>query len=289
MKVKAATSQSMQREPIGSLPNLIVAGAMKCGTTSLHDYLEVHPHVSMSRPKEVDFFAGGNSSKSLEWYKSLFDSQSRVRGESSQNYTKRHHPTYANAIQNMHGTIPDAKIIYIVRDPIERYKSHLSYNYYTVSRKLNKWAEESEHFFKTGLYHYQLENILNFYPLEQILILDSDNLRNQRLATMNSVFDFLGIPKLANEAAFDFASNEYGSMRVPVSVRSMALVRIASKVAPALTEKALRSPLAQSHFLRNGGEKSISAEEAERLRDAYAPDVDKLRALTGLNFQSWSI
>src|ERR687894_2292944 len=71
-----------------ALPNLIVIGAQKCGTSVLHYYLSLHPEVSMSRPKELNFFIEErNWPRGLDWYKSQFDGDARVRGEASPNYT----------------------------------------------------------------------------------------------------------------------------------------------------------------------------------------------------------
>ena len=70
------------------LPNLIVIGAAKCGTTSLHEYLNEHPEISMSSEKELYFFVEEkNLGKGLAWYESQFDPSAPVRGESSPGYS----------------------------------------------------------------------------------------------------------------------------------------------------------------------------------------------------------
>ena len=71
-------------ELIGALPNLVVIGAQKCGTSGLHYYLSLHPEVSMSRPKELNFFIEErNWPRGADWYRRHFDAGARVRGESS--------------------------------------------------------------------------------------------------------------------------------------------------------------------------------------------------------------
>ena len=73
----------------GALPNLVVIGAMKCGSTSLHHYLDAHPAVSMSDHKELNFFYRPQRwQRGADWYRGHFDSTALVRGESSVNYTK---------------------------------------------------------------------------------------------------------------------------------------------------------------------------------------------------------
>jgi hypothetical protein len=83
------------------LPNLIVIGAMKSGTTSLHHYLGLHPEVHMSPTKELDFFINEkNWIRGLNWYHSQFKEKRPIVGESSPNYTK--HPTFSHVPENIY-------------------------------------------------------------------------------------------------------------------------------------------------------------------------------------------
>ena len=89
------------------LPNLIVIGAAKCGTTSLHEYLDAHPEIAMSREKELYFFIEEkNWNKGLAWYESNFDPHARVRGESSPGYTV--FPLYQGVPERMAAIVPNA-------------------------------------------------------------------------------------------------------------------------------------------------------------------------------------
>lgn len=110
------------------LPNLIVIGAHKCATTSLHYYLGLHPQISMSREKELNFFIKErNWYKGIEWYKSNFTTKAMIYGESSPNYTN--YPFFMGVPERMCSVVPEAKLIYIVRDPIDRVISHYVHNY----------------------------------------------------------------------------------------------------------------------------------------------------------------
>src|SRR6266550_2870057 len=74
----------------GALPNLLVIGGLKCGTTSLHHYLNLHPEVAMSRPKELNFFVAElNWPLGEDWYATHFEASPAIRGESSPHYTNR--------------------------------------------------------------------------------------------------------------------------------------------------------------------------------------------------------
>lgn len=99
-------------------PNLVVIGAAKCGTTSLHEYLNAHPQIAMSREKELDFFvAEKNWSRGLDWYEAQFE-DAPIRGESSVSYAA--FPEYQGVPERIVRALPDARVIYLVRDPVER-------------------------------------------------------------------------------------------------------------------------------------------------------------------------
>jgi hypothetical protein len=77
-----------RRRAHAALPNLIIVGGLKCGTTSIHHYLGLHPQVQMSKPKELNFFVEHlNWDLGLDWYRGRFDERFPVRGESSPHYT----------------------------------------------------------------------------------------------------------------------------------------------------------------------------------------------------------
>ena len=101
------------------LPNLIVIGAPKGGTTSLHHYLGAHPDVFMSRRKELGLFDREDWRDRVEWYERQFPDRPRgYAGESSPAYSM--HPTVAGVPERIHELLPDARLIYLVRDPVER-------------------------------------------------------------------------------------------------------------------------------------------------------------------------
>src|SRR5215218_3255372 len=99
---------------VGALPNLLVIGAQKCGTSSLHRYLGAHPEVGMSRDKELDFLGGPgfpNWERGVDWYRAQFDADKSVRGESSPSYTA--HPFVTGTAERAHALVPGAKLIYL--------------------------------------------------------------------------------------------------------------------------------------------------------------------------------
>lgn len=110
-------------------PNLFIIGAMKSGTTSLHQYLARHPDAFMCEPKEPGYFVRELTwSRGLDWYLGLFAEAgpARIVGESSTHYTKL--PTYQGVPERIQAFNPEARLVYVMRDPLERLVSHYWHN-----------------------------------------------------------------------------------------------------------------------------------------------------------------
>lgn len=124
---------------MGRLPNFIIIGAAKSGTTSLHKYLSMHPEVSIGNtkkifvddPKEPEFFARDDIyNKGLDWYSKLFSSarKDQICGEASTIYTL--YPYFPHVASRISEAIPNVKLIYIMRNPVD-----LAYSFYVQQIK----------------------------------------------------------------------------------------------------------------------------------------------------------
>jgi hypothetical protein len=188
----------------GVLPNLIVIGGLKCGTTSLHHYLNLHPEISMSRPKELNFFVAElNWPLGTEWYAAHFDPSAAVRGETSPHYTDR--PRLGGVAARMREVIPHARIIYMVRDPIDRMLSHYLHNLgggYDDRALPEALASEDSAYVDRSRYAFQLEPYLDAFGRDRIEIVSREELKDARAETMRRLFEFLGVDP-------DFASPEF--------------------------------------------------------------------------------
>ena len=276
------------------LPNLVVIGAAKCGTTSLHEYLDLHPEISMSREKELNFFvADKNWSKGLDWYQQHFGA-THVRGESSPAYTA--YPLLPGVPERMAATIPNARLVYLVRDPVERIVSHY------VHRTVN-WPEMGsledalddahvrEWLVTPSYYWQQLEQYLRHFSEDRILVLDSDELRANRDGVLQRVFDFLGVDPSFRTPEFGRAHNAATgrTRRTPTGdlVSTMLTRTLGTQRARALRERApsaLKSP-----FRSHAEPPLMRQEQRDELVAELAPEVERLRAETGLDFAGWTL
>lgn len=178
----------------GTLPNLIIIGGQKCATTSLHYYLGLHPEISMSKQKELNFFVREyNWDKGVEWYKSNFMGNAKIWGEASPDYT--HYPFFAGVPERMHTVVPQTRLIYILRDPIDRIVSEYVHRY--VDGKENRTIEEAlahlrdNPYVLRSKYFMQLEQYLDFFDKTNILIITSEDLYSFPRKTLKAVFRFL--------------------------------------------------------------------------------------------------
>jgi hypothetical protein len=179
----------------GALPNLVVIGGLKCGTTSLHHYLNLHPEVEMSRPKELNFFVAElNWPLGPDWYASHFSGRAAVRGESSPHYTNR--PRFEGVAERMRSVVADARLVYMVRDPIDRMLSHYLHNVgggYDDRTLADAFADPESAYVTRSRYFFQLEPYLEEFGPERIEIVGREELKRDRPATMSRVFAFLGV------------------------------------------------------------------------------------------------
>ncbi len=295
-------SISNSQNKLNLLPNLVIIGAMKSGTTSLHSYLDLHPQIFMSRIKELNFFVEEeNWSRGLEWYKSNFEQPAQIIGESSPNYTK--YPFFKGVAQRMHSLIPDAKLIYIVRDPIKRIVSHYIHR---VADGLEKrsftealaddW--QTNHVITSSQYYRQLEQYLEYYSPDRILVISLEDLardsqpnaKAQGINTLRSVFQFL-------EVDSDFQHEDFAQVLHSSGAKLKALTPLGASLSTLPGGKLMQSALFRivggaraSRWLYRRIEQPVLDESLrQKLVDFLAEDVAKLRSFTGRSFADWSL
>jgi hypothetical protein len=197
------------------LPNFIVIGAAKAGTTSLHWYLAEHPAVFMTTVKDPAYFAYGLDAegrllwgnpdlhqfpiKSLREYERLFAEAGNATaiGEASTTYLEC--PQSAGRIREL---IPAARILCSLRHPVDRaYSDYLMYlrghgQRFDPARDLTAtaaWAQPDSHWMRVGRYHEQLSRYFEAFPGEQICVLLFDDLRRNSQKFVRDTYQFLDI------------------------------------------------------------------------------------------------
>lgn len=217
-----------------SLPDFLVIGAQRCGTSSLYKYLGRHPRVIPSLRKEIEFFST-RYSEGEAWYRAHFPLKARmdalraVRGYPSQTFEATPdyllHPAAAERAAQL---VPDARIIVLVRNPIDRAYSHFQHNrrlgqeplqfeealdqeHVRLSGELERISHDPAYparylrrysYVTRGLYAEQLAPWRAQFAADRILIVSSEDLFSRTAETFLSMLEFLGLPPW-RPAAFD--------------------------------------------------------------------------------------
>jgi hypothetical protein len=192
--------------------DFFIVGAPKAGTTSLYHYLSEHPQVEMSSQKEPDYFSDKaineqgmyytkNRVNSLAKYESLFvQKESVVYGEASVSYL-----FYENVAEDIKKYNPNAKIIIMLRNPIERAFSHylMDYRLGLISDSFeNVLAKKSKHknahlfyqqYIEVSKYSKQIQRYLDFFKKDSILFIDYEDFKINVSKTVDQVYNFLHI------------------------------------------------------------------------------------------------
>lgn len=176
------------------LPNFLVIGAMKCGTTSLCELLGAHPDVFMCDPKEPCFFSH-HFDRGIGWYEAHFEDARghKAIGEGSPEYTKA--VLYPEARDRIASVLPEAKLIYIVRNPRDQILSNwiqcISGNHETLP--FEEAVREHPSYLDTCNYIMQIDRYREFYDDSRILVLFFEDFKVEPDSILRKCFEFLGV------------------------------------------------------------------------------------------------
>jgi Sulfotransferase domain len=184
----------MTNEP--RLPDFLIIGAMKCGTTSLFRWLGEQPGVSIPEIKEPHFFSRKERwDRGLNWYGSLFlgAPDGALTGEASASYSDPR--LSSTAAKRIAGVVPHARLIYLVRDPVERIRSHYRHEIQRARERrplVEALRDPDNPYLRSSLYHRALSPYLERFPREQILVTRLEDLAEG--SGWRSVLTHIGLP-----------------------------------------------------------------------------------------------
>lgn len=215
------------------LPNFIVVGAMKAGSTAAYAYLRAHPQVFIPPALEVHYFTS-QYSRGLDWYASHFRDagDALAVGEKSPSYM-----VDPVAVERMAATIPDAKLVAVLRNPIDRAYSHYWHNKARDREPrpyeeaiADEWPQAGDggffDYLSRGRYAAQLERLCEHYDRSQLHVVLSEELRHRSVETYAELCRFLGVDDTIVPDVVGRAVNEHvgkGSRRVSNAVWRLPL------------------------------------------------------------------
>lgn len=295
-----------------NLPNFLVIGAAKSGTTSLYNYLKQHPSIYLSPIKETNFFAANfvdnqpnleelnytpkQAKKlifpvtNLEAYQQLFDqvapNQTAV-GEASPLYL-----TSLIAAEKIKSHVPNAKLIAILRNPIDRAYSgyQMQLRNSDESRSFTSNLNVEEIYIRTGFYYDQLKRYFDVFDRSQIKVFLFEEFKQKPIEIMQEIFQFIdvddtfvtdisrkfnqgGIPK--NKGFYNFFFQSKFSTVIRKNLKLFMPPAMRRKLTTTMSSSLLSKP------------QPLKPEEREILKSIYQEDILKLEKLINKNLQLW--
>jgi Sulfotransferase family len=299
-----------------ALPDFLVAGVPKAGTTALHAALSRHPALYLSPIKEPKFFLtdgppptkGGPGDiltyREHVWqrgrYEALFDAAApgTLRGEST--------PLYLYdraALRRIRDLIPAAKLIVVVRDPVERAHSNWTHLWSAGLEPepdfVRACAEEERriaagwasfwHYTGLGMYGRQLDYAFSLFPHEQVLVLRYRRLVDEPAATLDRICAFLGVEtgvltEIPRENVTAHPEHTLGHRAVALGMRAGAAAGrlLPGRIAAPATHRLER-------FLQRGRRERqpLSWEQRQALLPRFEDDIKLLEKVLGEDFGDW--
>ena len=293
-----------------TLPNFLIIGVQKAGTTSIYNYLNEHPQIYMSPVKETNFFetewdkesAESNNKpcktiKDIDTYSKLFDGvkDEIAIGEASPNYLF-HYQASAKAIQRY---VPDAKLIAILRNPTERaysdYLMHIRDAIETPEPLSEIIANRagSAYFFRKGFYYEQIKHFFDLFGEQKVKVYLYDDLCKDPQALMQDMYSFLGV----DDSFVPNTSKKAQKAQVPKNqgVNNLLKTQNPLRTMVASTLKVFL-PLEVRQKLREGiinlnsqGKKALPLQVEDRVKmvEMFREDVLKLQDLLQKDLSAW--
>ncbi len=261
----------------------------------------------MSEPKELRFFLREDWRERIDEYRAHFDAEAPVRGESTPGYTL--YPANGDVAASAHELLPDARLVYVVRDPVDRLVSHWAqtradsghadWDNPVEARSLDDVLRNLQDPGNVAVwgsrYATQLERYLRLYDPERVLVIDYADLRDRRSETLARVFAFVGVADdvdgLDLESELNTRAEKLELTRVGAPLYNRVLRPVGQRLPESVRrsvggplKRAVRRPVPTPPDWREW-----APELREPLLEVLAPEAERLRELTGERFVSWSV
>jgi hypothetical protein len=302
-----------------SLPDFFVVGVPKGGTTALHALLAQHPALYLSPVKEPKFYlcderppsrrtqrGPGDAHSAGEWvwrrrdYEALFEpaAPGLLRGESTPFYLYDQ-----GAHARMAADVPDARIVAMLRDPVDRAYSNWNHlrsdGLETIPSFLDALDAEDErvargwapfwHYRRLGRYAEQLRSLFTHFPREQVLLLRYRELVDDPVGTVTRVDEFLGVePHHTREATPENVHPYIGdSARVRALARGVRIGAFAGSLLPPQAWRAVEARMLKALHANGTRRPRLTEEERAAALVGLADDIVDLEEVTGSSYADW--
>lgn len=273
------------------LPNFLVIGAPRCGTTWIGENLRQHPDIHMPARKELHFF-DRHYDRGIAHYEAAFSDWKgeKAVGEATPDYLHGFYTAHGRDVAELiEKHLPNVKLIASLRNPVDRAYSHFmnvkakhEHNAdLTFEEKLRKVRGEAE-IIKEGFYADHLKRYYALFPPENILVLLYDELATDPKAFLRRIYRFLEVdPDFESDATEARINMAAGKKRLARSAPLWYLSRALSRLDAHRLSERIRK-------LNARPEPGMSAETRQMLIDTYREKNAELEALLGRDLRHWS-
>ena len=286
------------------LPDFLIIGAAKSGTTSLYKYLSRHPQIYLSAIKEPQFFAVDSKyERGIEWYSSLFNDArpEQICGEASTDYTKL--PLYPKTADRIVRHLPNVKMIYIMRHPVERAYSH--YVHLERGRKIEltfkDYCQKNSVCLDTSYYIQQIHHYLDLFPKESFLFLLMEDLIHNPDRTLRQICKFIGVDEsislTSNEPVTENSGNAHFEdtirSKITSGIRALPLVETLKDTVPQKWRDFAYNLLQDSFYGRRIKQQYLApkmhSETRQWLLEKFKEPNQELAEFLNRDLSSWSL
>jgi Sulfotransferase domain len=275
-------------------PDYLLIGSSKCGTSSITYLLSQHPDIFMSTPREPEFFARDEVyQKGLSWYESLFanSGQKKIRGEGSNLYTMKE--VFPNTVSRIASYVPEAKLIYCVRNPFHRIESYwlelrahggdkVHYDFNTAVSSNQDWLLDPTNYWQ------QIGAFRKFFSDTQIHVIFLEDFIENPTLTMKKCFEFLNVDpdKSLVDSNLHLGSTSGRSIQRKFSsqLRTNPFYRSMVKLVPQNVRNSMRSKL---FFTQNYKKPDWKPETKKWVTDTLENDLATFLEFYGKSRSFW--
>jgi len=259
----------------------------------MFEYLRHHPQIFVPRAKELSFF-GEHWDRGLAWYESQFAGagDAVAIGEASPQYTM--YPSRRGIAERIAKSLPDVRLIYLMRDPIERARSdyvwrlaegmeHRPIAHALLSDPTYAWMSS---------YAMQIHEYLRFFDRSRILLVVTEDMRDRREETLSGVFEFLGIDANWKPPNLQTNYNEPRLNKPRTSFRRIGGAIIRARVAMGWEFKPRQLPERYRRWISQPitrSETVVPDDIRAALVDVFRSDLLQLREMMPSGFEAWGL
>lgn len=265
--------------------NFFIVGAMKAGTSNLRALLVQHPEIFMSN--EIAYFGGLSKNKSIDWYNQHFEASSEVQvtGDKSPNYY-----FYNKAAKEIYDYNPNAKLIWILREPVSRAYSDYWFSIYrgkeyqsfetAVDLELAGKRTKFRHYLYRSDYVQHVQRFLKYFNKEQMLFIELKEMYTNPVETATRCFQFLDVSATLNV-------QQEEELRNPTYLPKSYLLNYWNTQLFEKSFPRLRFKIRELLKSEISGYPRLNEATKNSLKKYFNPKTEELEKLTGLNLSNW--